>query len=206
MSMESEKKSSVLGRPREFDTDAALESAMRVFWRKGYEGTSLSDLTDAMGINRPSLYAAFGNKEAVFRKALDRYTSGPAAYVCAALEAPTAREVAERLLGGTISALTDSSHPSGCMMVQAALVCGEEADPIRLELCSRRAEADALLCRRLERAVTEGDLPADTDYATLARYLSTVIRGLGVQAAGGANREELWAVAHLALQVWPGER
>src|SRR5438067_5604399 len=117
------KSTAPVGRPRSFDIDKALDRALQVFWHKGYEGTTLSDLTQAMGINRPSLYAAFGNKEALFRKALDRYGEGPAAYVRAALEEPTARAVAERLLLGTVEGLTDPGHPTGCLMVQGALSC-----------------------------------------------------------------------------------
>src|SRR5215470_5642962 len=125
------------GRPRTFDMDKALDRALDVFWRKGYEGTSLSDLTKAMGINRPSLYAAFGNKANLFRKALDRYDDGPATYVHEALDEPTAHAVVERLLRGAVDLLTDPCTPPGCLMVQGALACGEAADPIRQELASR---------------------------------------------------------------------
>src|SRR5687767_6665585 len=111
-----------IGRPRAFDTDKALDHALLVFWRKGYEGASLSELTKAMGINRPSLYAAFGDKKALFRKALDRYMEGPAAYVREALNEPTARAVVERLLGGAADLLTDPRTPQGCLTVQSALV------------------------------------------------------------------------------------
>src|SRR5437660_6287285 len=111
----------LVGRPREFDVEAALDRALEVFWRKGYEGASLPDLTRAMGINRPSLYAAFGNKEGLFRKALDRYAEGPAAYVREALNEPTARAVAERMLGEAIGLLTAPRNPRGCfIMVQSA--------------------------------------------------------------------------------------
>ena len=117
------------GRPREFDVDEALDRALEVFWRKGYEGASLPDLTEAMGINRPSLYAAFGSKEDLFRKALARYAEGPTAYACEALKAPTARAVVERLLAGTANLLSDPRNPRGCFAVQGALACGEEAIP-----------------------------------------------------------------------------
>ena len=106
------------GRPREFDVDKALDRALRVFWRKGYEGASLPDLTQAMRINRPSLYAAFGNKEALFRKAIDRYVEGPGAFVREALQQPTAKAVVENLFRGTIKLVTDSRYPRGCFMVQ----------------------------------------------------------------------------------------
>jgi len=191
------------GRPRAFDTDQALEAAMRLFWQKGYEGTSLSDLTAAMGINRPSLYAAFGDKEALFRKALERYALGPASYVQAALDAPTARETVERLLGGAIELMTAPRNPSGCLMVRGALACGEAAEPIRRELTARRQVGEALLRARIERAMSEGELTPDTDYGDLVRYFATVIWGLSVSAAGGATAEELRGVAELALNIWP---
>ena len=191
------------GRPREFDADQALDRALRVFWRKGYEGTSLPDLTEAMGINRPSLYAAFGCKEALFRKAVDRYAEGPAAYVREALKEPTARAVAERLLGGVIDVVTDRRNPRGCFLVQGALACGETAESVRRELAARRLVAEVAVCKRFQRAVADGDLPADADPADLARYLVTVMRGVAVQAAGGASRAELRRVAALALRAWP---
>jgi AcrR family transcriptional regulator len=191
------------GRPREFDTDQALDRALEIFWRKGYEGASLAELTEAMGINRPSLYAAFGNKEALFRRALDRYADGPAAYTRAALNAPTAREVAERLLTGAADALTDPCHPPGCLGVMGALTCGEAADSIREELCMRRASFERQLSQRLERAKAEADLPAGTDCADLARLVMTITQGMSVQAASGATRNDLRKVADMALKAWP---
>jgi AcrR family transcriptional regulator len=154
-----------MGRPREFDTDEALDRALEVFWRRGYEGTTIPGLTEAMGINRPSLYAAFGNKESLFRRALDRYAEGPAAYVREALDEPTARAVAERLLGGAVELLTDPRNPRGCLVVQGALACGESAEPVRRELLSRRLAREAAIRDRFERARADGDLPADTDPA-----------------------------------------
>jgi AcrR family transcriptional regulator len=183
--------------------EEALDRALRVFWRKGYEGASLAELTEAMGINRPSLYAAFGNKEGLFRKALDRYYEGPAAYVGEALNAPTARAVAERLLRGTIDGLTGPHNPHGCLVVQGALACSEAAESIRRELAARRAAGESAVRQRFERALAEGDLPADTDPADLAGYLVTVIRGMAVQAASGATRKELRRVAEMALRAWP---
>jgi AcrR family transcriptional regulator len=192
-----------IGRPREFDPDEALDRALEVFWLRGYEGTSIPDLTEAMGINRPSLYATFGNKESLFRKALDRYAAGPAAYSRQALEAPTARAVAEQLMAGTVEVLSDPRNPKGCLLVQGALACSEEAERVRRELIHRRAAGEDALRKRLERAITEGDLPADCDAADLARYVITVMQGMGVQAAGGATREQLQRVVQIAMRAWP---
>jgi AcrR family transcriptional regulator len=192
------------GRPREFDVDEALDRALRVFWRRGYEGATLPDLTAAMGINRPSLYAAFGSKEELFRKALDRYVEGPAAFVREALNEPTARAVAERLLGGTIDLVTDRRNPRGCLIVQGALACGETAESVRREVAARRVAGEVAVRQRFERARADGDLPAEADAADLARYVVTVMRGMAVQATGGASREDLRRVAELALQAWPG--
>src|SRR4051812_50142989 len=121
------------GRVRQFDADVALDRALEVFWARGYEGATLPELTKAMGINRPSMYAAFGNKEQLFRKALDRYATGPAGYVCAALEAPTARAVVEKLFQGAINSQSNPKNPRGCLMVQGAMACGDDAAPIQRE-------------------------------------------------------------------------
>ncbi len=192
-----------LGRPRNFDVDQALDQALRVFWEKGYEGASLPDLTEAMGINRPSLYAAFGNKEALFRKALDRYEAGPTAFFRKALTEPTARQVAERLLMCGIELSTHPDNPGGCLAVQGALVCGDAAQPIREELEQRRKAGELAIRKRFQRAKSEGDLPADVDAGDLARYLTTIMRGMAVQAAGGATCIELKRVAKMALRTWP---
>jgi AcrR family transcriptional regulator len=192
-----------VGRPREFDVQKALDAAVRVFWLKGYEGTSLPDLTKAMGINRPSLYAAFGNKEALFRKAIDRYIEGPGAHVNRALNLPTAREVIKRLFYGSIDLVAGSQNPSGCFLVQTALTCGDEAACIRKETAKRRARGETLLRKRFGRAVTERDLPAKTNPADLARYVTTVMHGMSVQAAGGATRNELKKVAEMAMRAVP---
>jgi AcrR family transcriptional regulator len=192
-----------LGRPRAFDPETALGRALRVFWRKGYESASLSDLTMAMRINRPGLYAAFGNKESLFLKALDRYADGPVAYMREALTEPTARAVVEQLFRRTADLLTDKRNPAGCLMVQGALACGEAADRIRRELISRRAAGEAALRQRFDRARSEGDLPADSDPADLAGYVGTILHGMSVQAAGGASRGKLRRVAEVALHAWP---
>src|SRR5437660_4505491 len=160
------------GRPRAFDPDAALERAMHVFWSKGYEGASLSNLTRAMRINRPSLYAAFGNKEELFRKVLDRYVDGPLAYFGKALAALKARDVIEQIFFGAAKMAGDPRLPSGCLMVQGALACGDAAGSVRKEAAGRRTGAEVALRRRLQRGKREGDLPKHGDPAGLARCLT----------------------------------
>src|SRR6266480_5535904 len=179
--MKSETAATQLGRPRAFDPDAALERAMHVFWAKGYEGASLSNLTQAMRINRPSLYAAFGNKEQLFRKVLDRYVDGPLAYFGKALTAPKARDVIEQIFFGAARMASDPRLPAGCLMVQGALACGDAS--VRNEVAARRAAAEVALRRRLQRAKREGDLPKNSDPADLAQYVVTVVRGMAVQSA-----------------------
>jgi len=191
------------GRPREFDTELALDRAMELFWRKGYEGTSLSDLTDTLGITRPSLYAAFGNKEALFRTVLERYEANIVTYREKALNAASAHEVARELLEGAADLFGDKRTPAGCLGVQSALACGEEAEPIRQELIANRTAGERALRQRLKRAKAEGDLPADSNTAGLARFLSAVVYGMAVLSAGGANHKELLQVAEMTLQNWP---
>jgi len=192
-----------MGRPRSFDAGTALDHALLVFWRKGYEGTSLSDLTHAMGINRPSLYAAFGDKETLFRKVLDRYAEGPAAFMGEALQESTARAVAERLLEGMINLTTARHNPRGCLLVQGALAGSEDTDDVRREVSSRRNAGEKAVRLRFKRAQEEGDLPPDVNVADLARYLITLVYGIAVQAASGVGREHLRKVIQTALQVWP---
>ena len=196
-------KQCVRGRPREFDIDWALDVALNVFWRKGYEGTSLADLTEAMGITKPSLYAAFGSKEGLFRKALDRYALGPASFVMRALEQPTAREVARSIVLGAIDMMTCPQNPTGCMMVQAALSSGDEAEAVKEELAARRIARETAIRRRFEEAKASGDLPADVDPADLARFIAVVMQGLSVEASNGASREELLRAAEVSLRAWP---
>jgi AcrR family transcriptional regulator len=192
-----------MGRPREFDVDKALDLALQVFWRKGYEGASMADLTETMGITKPSLYSAFGNKEELFRKALDRYVDGPGGYVQAALAKPTARAVVEHLLYESADAVTDPNHPPGCLAVQGALSCGDAAESIKQELMSRRAKGEQDLRQRFERAIAEGDLAQGYDAADLAAYVSAILQGMAVQAAGGTTREQLRKIAEMALRTWP---
>lgn len=195
-----------LGRPRSFDPDTALDRALQVFWTKGYEGASLSDLTRAMRINRPSLYAAFGDKESLFRKALDRYMDRETPYWQDAINAPTLGEFVQRLLYGAADAMCRAGTPGGCLLVQGALACSAEAEPVRRELIDRRHEGELAIRERLKRAKKEGDLPERADPAALGQYLTTIMQGMAVQAAGGASRSELRRVVDTALRGWPRNR
>jgi AcrR family transcriptional regulator len=197
--------SSAKGRPREFDVDQALAAALRVFWSRGYEGASMADLTDAMGITKPSLYAAFGNKEALFNKALDLYQAEKLAYVGRALDAQTARGVAERLLRGALEMQTGTDGPCGCLSVISSVACGSEAESIREQVVARSAAAKKALLDRFERAKADGDLPADADPQGLSSYLTAVMQGMAVQAGAGASRAELERLVETSLALWPGK-
>jgi AcrR family transcriptional regulator len=199
--MEYQKTKGMLGRPRGFDTEKALDCAMHIFWRKGYVATTLTDLTAAMGINRPSFYAAFGSKEALFRTALGRYFAGPSRYLEEALREATARATVEHLLCGVVNMLTNPRTPSTCMWVHGSLSCGD--DPLLAEFDGQRAAGHADLRARFRRAVVEGDLPNGTDTDALARFIQTVNFGLTVQASTGATRKQLLRVVENVLLAWP---
>ncbi|MCE7003090.1 TetR/AcrR family transcriptional regulator [Kibdelosporangium philippinense] len=188
-----------MARPREFDIDEALEKALHVFWAKGYEGAALSDLTEAMGINRPSMYSAFGNKETLFRQALDRYAEGPAAYLHEAIKEPTVGKVVERMLRGVIEATTTPSAPRGCLIVHGALASGDGAASVRSELTARRLAAESALRRRFKQAK---DLPAGITPDDLARAVVVAVQGISVEAVNGATKEQLRRVADLFLRIW----
>ncbi|MET0453857.1 MAG: TetR/AcrR family transcriptional regulator [Mycobacterium sp.] len=196
-------KGSSIGRPRGFDVDEALQRAMLVFWEQGYEGASLTDLTEAMGINRTSMYAAFGNKEQLFHAALQRYIDGPASYLTRALNEPTARQVAEAFLTGSVHATTRPGEPHGCLAVQGSLAAGDSGRAARDVLASCREQSWALLRDRFARSVDEGDLAPDADPGLLARFILTVSNGIAVQAASGVGRDELQRVADGATRQWP---
>jgi AcrR family transcriptional regulator len=192
-----------MGRARAFDADEALDRAMTVFWTKGYEGASLSDLTQAMGINRPSLYATYGNKEELFRKALERYGEGPSSYERKALAQPTAREVAEGLLRGAADVQTDPDTPAGCLATLGTTYCAEESSPVGRILIASRLAGYAAIRERFELARAEGDLPGDADPKALTHYMGTVVCGMAVLAASGATRNELERVIELTMRAWP---
>jgi AcrR family transcriptional regulator len=192
-----------MGRPRGFDADEALERAMLVFWEHGYEGASLARLTEAMGISTTSMYAAFGNKEELFRKALERYTEGPSAYLARALEEPTALGVASAILTGTVQTTTPPAHPHGCLGVQCARAAGGYGHGGRGRLIAGRNNGCSCVRERFQRAVDDGDLPPESDPALLARYVTTLAFGIAVQAASGVGRDELQEMADAALRNWP---
>ncbi|WP_442949973.1 TetR/AcrR family transcriptional regulator [Nostoc sp.] len=150
-----------------------------------------------------SIHRAGLDKESLFRKVLDRYATGPSAYLREALKEPTARQVAERMMHGVVDLGTDPRNPPGCLWVHGTLSCGDPADPIRQELSARRASSEASLYKRFEQAISEGDLPANSDPAALARFVVTVNCGISVLAATGATRTELLQVVETALQAWP---
>lgn len=193
------------GRPRAFDADKALDEAVEMFWRRGFDGTGISDLIKAMGINPTSLYGAFGNKEELFRKALDRYTEGPARYIGEAFSQPTARSTIESLLHGAADATTEPGCPPGCLTVTGGLASGPASEGARDELAARRKGGETALQARLAQARADGELPADTDTDGLGRYFATVYQGIAVQAAGGATREHLHQTVDFAMRVWPAD-
>jgi AcrR family transcriptional regulator len=193
----------VMGRPREFDVDQALDRAIDVFWRNGYEGTSIADLTSAMGINPPSLYAAFGNKTELYRKALDRYVERRTNFWNEAFEEPTARAVVDRLLRKSVDFLTDECNPSCCMLVRGALSCSEAEEALQRELAAKRAIGEVKLREHLERAKKDGMMPTHLDPADYARYIMVVLEGMSVSATSGATRKDLHKVADMALLAWP---
>lgn len=190
-----------MGRPREFDAEMALDQAMEVFWRHGYEGATIAQLTEAMGINPPSLYACFGNKEGLLKAALDRYTKLRNVWMDEVVAAPTARDVAERMLMGIADKQTDPANPPGCLLVQGGIACGTGSENVPFELAARRAENEDQLRERFVRAKAEGDLKESADPAALARYVSAVSVGMGVMASSGADREALRQVASVAVQA-----
>ncbi len=201
--MESAAAPSTKGRPREFCVDQALGKALGVFWAKGYEGASMADLTEAMGITKPSLYAAFGNKEALFHKALDLYEAEKLAYTREALKQPTARGVAEHFMRGAIEAQTSSCDPKGCLGVISATACGAEAESIKADIIARRASSQQALIERFRQAKRDGDLPDHVEPESLTLYLYAILQGMGVQSGSGASRAELERVVETSLMMWP---
>lgn len=188
------------GRPREFDRDAALLKARDAFWARGYEGVSMADLVETLGLASARIYAAFGSKEALFREAIALYDEGEGGFATRALaEEPTVRGVMERILIEAIETYTRPGHPRGCMVVAAATNCASENESVQAWLAEYRRRRTASLVERMERAVVEGELAPDTDAQVLGDYFATVLHGLSVQARDGVPKERLMVTAKVAL-------
>lgn len=192
-----------IGRPLSFDREAALHQAMLLFWRHGYEATSLSQLTAAMGISPPSLYAAFGDKKQLFLEAVGRYTSSRLGAADVIEQAPTAREAVWTLLQGTAVAFTDPDLPAGCLLVSGAINCSPASVDVQAALSEIRLDIEGRLRARIQRDVDAGLLPGGTDARVLAALYMTLMQGMSNQARDGATRDTLVALAHAAMNAWP---
>lgn len=193
------------GRPRGFDRGTALRRAMEVFWDHGYEGTSISDLTSAMGINSPSLYAAFGSKEELFREAAAHYNETLGATAAQELrDQPTAREAIAAVLRHHAVVFCDSDNPRGCMIVLAATTCTDRTRSVHEHLAGLRMELEKDFADRITRGIADGDVPAGVDAAAVAAFYNTVNHGMAIQARDGADRAKLSAIAEAAIAAWDG--
>jgi AcrR family transcriptional regulator len=194
-----------MGRPREFKIDDAIEKATGLFWRNGYEGTSLSDLTKAIGITPPSFYFAFGSKEGLFKKVTERYYAEQSKIAEAAFREPTARGVATRLLRGFAAVFTDPLHAPGCLAMNSSLPCAA-GDPLREWLAELREQMRTRLRDRFAEARSSENLPAGMDADSLARLVLVIVWGMAVEAQSGASRKDLRRTIALALSAWPDPR
>jgi AcrR family transcriptional regulator len=191
------------GRPRSFDRETALRRAMDVFWAKGYDATSLADLTSAMGINPPSLYAAFGSKEDLFREAVELYSASEGDDIWSGIElAPTAREAVATMLRASAENFSRPGKPRGCMIVLSALNADEGNAAVCEALRAQRAGNVRQLRRRLERAVAEGELSGTIDPRAIATFYASVQHGMSILARDGASRKTLLSVADTAMSGW----
>jgi AcrR family transcriptional regulator len=193
------------GRPRAFDREEALAIALDLFWRQGFDCTSTTQLTAAMGISQPSLYAAFGSKEALYRETLSLYGQRYGAYMAQALTTQTSAQAAVRaFLLGAAKQFSDRRHALGCMVASSGLQGGPENAALYADIAALRQAAQAAIQVRLEAGKAAGELPADTDTAALAAFFAMVIQGMAVQARDGASKARLTSLVELALQAWPG--
>ncbi|WP_312841021.1 TetR/AcrR family transcriptional regulator [Delftia tsuruhatensis] len=188
------------GRPREFDRDQALERAMLAFWRRGYEGTSMADLVQALGIASARIYAAFGSKQDLFREAVQHYEAGDGGFADRAMaQEPRVRDALARVLRDAVATYTDDAHPLGCMVVTAATNCAEENEAVAAWLAEHRRQRTQSLIDRLQRALDEGELRAGTDVQALGDFYATQLHGISVQARDGVPRQRLLAAVETAL-------
>ena len=188
------------GRPRNFDEDQAIDSAMRVFWEKGFEGTTMTDLTDATGLSRSSIHAAFGSKEGLFLKAVERYQSGPMKYIPKALAEPTFPRAIEALFRGMVNFLSIPGNPKGCLSIHGALASGTGGDLVTQIMAEWRQTNLNLIKDRIQRAQREGELRQEVNAADYTRYVAGIMIGIGIQALSGAGRAELTRIVDMALQ------
>jgi AcrR family transcriptional regulator len=192
----------VRGRPRAFDKKAALRRAMEVFWKKGYEGASLTDLTTAMGINAPSMYGTFGSKEELFRQALKLYNQEEGAGTEEALKEPHIEEVIKKLFKNHLKALSSTCKPRGCMVVLAAPHFTEENRELRKLLADYRKHLEVVLRDRLKKAIADGELHPSTNIAAIAAFYNAVLQGLSIQARDGVSKRTLQMIADSAIAAW----
>jgi AcrR family transcriptional regulator len=188
------------GRPTGFDTDRALDVAMRLFWDRGYEGTSMADLSQKMGIHPSSIYAAFGDKQALFALAAKRYANVPAQYMVKALEQPTFRGFVLAAFDNTVEFLAAKDHPSSCFTLTAAIACGADTEAAKVLMREMRLQNEAAIKARLLKARKAGEFPREENVDDYTRYLSSLLSGLAVQAANGSTRAELRRTAEIALR------
>lgn len=192
------------GRPREFDRDAALATALDLFWRYGFEGTSIETLTTAIGISAPSLYGAFGSKEGLYRETIQRYLDTYGQVFWKALsEEPRAKEAVARLLQDAARQFSDPQHPAGCFVSYGILQCSERDQTLASEMARHRKMARELAKARLDAAQKMGEIPPETDTAALATFFSATVLGMAIQARDGASRKTLTEIARIAMRVWP---
>lgn len=191
------------GRPRSFDKDEALDIALKLFWQYGYEGASISQLADAMGIKIPSLYAAFGHKENLFKQAVQRYGELNGKLYHDSFAKKTAKEVIQSILEGEVELVTRETCPDGCLVIQGALATSPASESVRKFMCELRAMAESWMRERFERARKEGDLPPEADPATLACYVMALNSGIAVQAKSGVGKERLIQVVRHVMESWP---
>jgi AcrR family transcriptional regulator len=192
------------GRPREFDRDQALARAMRLFWSRGYEATSVSELTEAMGITPPSLYSAFGDKKRLFLEAVARYQEGPGAFAKKALaEEPTAERAIRSLLMGAVDSFCDPKQPKGCMVVLSATNCAVESSDVLHDLADRRRATERAIRDRIVAGRAAGEFPADTDADALAGLVTATLYGIALKARDGASRNSLRRIVDQTMRMWP---